>query len=214
MHIDDLIGKLQQLKPIPHSLLVQVEGDEPSKVVAVPNVRNRWRRIASVLEQIRWVAVEARDKSGATLAVLRDDREDAAPSTIGTDAGGVTLREAQLIELVTASNDRACARVLEAGEKASQRYERMFASLIAGVRSQLETIAVGQRLATAQYHQALGIQQQLLVDARDRREDDDDPEANPLGPLLEVVGKLSAPNRPNGKGADRTAAPKVQPSTK
>jgi hypothetical protein len=158
MQPPNAVDEIRKLKP--HHLLVTIEGDEEPRKIAVPNVRNRWERIATLLDTMTWTNIEARSKDGGTLAMLTPPT-DGASSTSGNRTDDVhTIRERDLLDLLDRANDRAVARALEAQSIGTQRYEALATLMFEGVRNILDVVTTSTRAVTAQFTQALTLSAQ------------------------------------------------------
>jgi len=102
------IKALYKVKP--HALRVHVRGEETPRMLPLGEGRNRWQRIAGLLDAIAWEWLEALDKAGGVLAIVRademDDDEGAQPDRIDDvrDLTGImrdivrdTMREARMM---------------------------------------------------------------------------------------------------------------------
>lgn len=193
-----VVEALAKLEPIPSHLLVSLEGGEEAKRISVPNVRKRWVRVAKVLDALPWATVEAQDKSGGTLAIIRaqDDTPAAPPPFTPAampDGGGVTLRERELLETMAAVEDRAVVRMLQAQEAAFGRIATTLQRMTDAVAAQLEMVTASTRAVSAQVTEALTLQRQLTVQGG---EDDDGPHGiEAMAPLLEMVRQHSQSRR-------------------
>jgi hypothetical protein len=147
------IDEIRKLKP--HHLLVLVEGDEEPRKVAIPNVRNRWDRVATVLDAMRWTSIEARSKDGGTLSMLEPSTSSSAGASENRTDDQTQIRERDLLDLLERSNDRAVARALEAQSAGTQRYEALVSAMFEGVRSTLEVLTASTRAVAASYTQAM-----------------------------------------------------------
>lgn len=147
--IDDVLPSLRNLKPVPTALLVWCAGDDAPKRVAVANVRNRWSRVAAVLQQLDWRRIEAHDKAGGVLGAYTLD--DDAPDATAPSVGGLTIREREIGELVLLSFKQAHAM-----------FTGMFGSLLASVRGQMESMTTTQRQLTASYERMLVVQRETM----------------------------------------------------
>lgn len=204
------IEEIAKVKPAPHHLLVTVEGEDEPRRVAVPAVRKRWQRIGAVLEQLRWSQIECCDKAGATLAIVRA-ADESAPAELSRmpDAGGITVRERELMELTSAVADRAVQRALEAGDRAAARLERSLALVADAVAAQLEMMTASTRAIAAQYTEALTLQRQLTVSGATAEEGDG---MAAIGPLLGLLARgRAAPAQPRSAPASspKNGAPKA-----
>lgn len=193
--IDDVLPSLRNLKPVPTALMVWCAGDDEPKRVAVANVRNRWARVAAVLAQLEWRRIEAHDKAGGVLGAytLDDDGADAATAPA---AGGLTIREREIGDLVLLSFKQAHAM-----------FTGMFGSLLASVRGQMESMTTTQRQLTASYERMLVVQRetmQLQAGATEGGGDDSG--------LADVVRTLVEREARKGDGGERKPADKSKKS--
>lgn len=192
--------KLRSLKP--HHLVVTVDGEDEPRRLAVPNVRNRWQRIDAVLAQLRWTVVDARDKAGATLALLQadDDPSLVAPPAVATSGAGVTIRERELVELTMAAYDRGARAAQESADRALGRAEKSLAMVADAITAQLEMMSTATRAVVGQYSEALTLQRTLTAGPAPG---DDGPDA--MAALLGMMARGSvAPPAP----APKNGAPK------
>lgn len=156
--------KLRSLKP--HHLVVTVDGEDEPRRLAVPNVRNRWQRIDAVLAQLRWTVIDARDKGGATLALLQaEDDPTPAPMPATASGAGVTIRERELIELTMAAYDRGARAAQDAADRALGRAEKSLTMVSEAITAQLEMMSTATRAVVGQYSEALTLQRTLSVGA-------------------------------------------------
>ena len=154
--------KLRSLKP--HHLVVTVDGEDDPRRLAVPNVRNRWQRIDAVLAQLRWTVVDARDKAGATLALLQAEDDPAAVApTPATSGAGVTIRERELVELTMSAYDRGARAAQDSADRALGRAEKSLTLVAEAITAQLEMMSTATRAVVGQYSEALTLQRTLQL---------------------------------------------------
>lgn len=155
--------RLRTIKP--HHLLVAVEGEDEPRRLAVPNVRNRWQRIDAVLAQLRWTTIDARDKSGGTLAMLQAESDDVPPPALSSSAAGagVTIRERDLVELTMSAYDRGARAAQESADRALGRAERSLTMVAESITAQLEMMTQATRAVVGQYSEALTLQRTLTA---------------------------------------------------
>ena len=187
---DDVMPALRNLKPVPTALLVWCAGDDEPKRVAVANVRNRWARVAAVLAQLEWRRIEAHDKTGGVLGAYALD-DDGADVATAPAAGGLTIREREIGELVLLSFKQSHAM-----------FTSMFGSLLASVRGQMESMATTQRQLTASYERMLVVQRETMQLQAGASEGGDD------SGLADVVRTLVERESRKSAAADRKPADK------
>jgi len=176
-------------KSKPHHLLVALEDGEPRRV-AIPNVRNRWERVARVLDGLRWVSVEARSADGGVLAVVAAASEDLPDLAVGrVQEQEVQIRERDLLEILDRSNDRAVQRALEAQASGTQRYEALVSVMFEGVRQILDVLNASTRAVAASYTQALHLSASSSTSASSTGEEG----LAALTPLLATLSTLATP---------------------
>ena len=197
---DELLAALAKLKPVPDHLKVWLDGDDEARTVKITNTRKRWHRVGGVLASLDWHTVEARDKAGAVLATFRDAGEPSPTDEVQIDAtaGGVTIRELQLLQMLQGAFNSGARVATEAAEKAVARHAATFRALGEGVRAQLDALTQGSRIATAQYQQALLVQREVLT-AGGGVEASDAGGLAALAPLLAAVAQHA--NGAGGKSA-------------
>lgn len=193
---DDVMPALRNLKPVPTALLVWCAGDDEPKRVAVANVRNRWARVAAVLAQLEWRRIEAHDKAGGVLGAYALD-DDGADVATAPAAGGLTIREREIGELVLLSFKQSHAM-----------FTSMFGSLLASVRGQMESMATTQRQLTASYERMLVVQRETMqLQAGASEGGDDSGLADVVRTLVERESRKSAAadRKPDDKATKKTA---------
>lgn len=142
----DVVQEIERLKP--HHLRVLCEGESEPRRVAIPKRRNRWAAVARVLESLTWVEIECCDAQGGVLGVLRSEESSSISevAAVGGDGGGVTLREAQLCDLVVAAQRQAVGQVLQAQAEARaavlQQFDELGRALSLGVRQLADMASV------------------------------------------------------------------------
>jgi len=196
--------RLRTLKP--HHLLVTVEGEDEPRKLAVSNVRNRWQRIDTVLAQLRWTLIDARDKSGATLGLLRAEEDDASPvATPSSGGAGVTIRERELVELTMAAYDRGARAAQESADRALGRAEKSLVLVSDSIAAQLEVMSQATRAVVGQYSEALTLQRTLTAGAAPAP---DDAGADMLPALLGMMarGQVAPPKVAPKNGAPEKTA--------
>ena len=189
----EVLADLARIKPPPVALAVFVDGVAEPKRVPIPNVRKRWARIASVLDQLPWLAIEARDKADGVLMTWKADGDDLPPSGAGA---GLTIREREIAEVVLSS------------------FKQAHAMFLGSIRTQMESMTTTSRHLTASYEKLLVVQRQTLelqatqAPAADPTDDDDDG----MGQLLGVVKALAEREREPAKdGNPPRPPPKKRP---
>jgi hypothetical protein len=190
------VEEIEKYKP--HHLMVTVEGEEERRRVPIQAVRNRWSRVERVLGQIRWTSIECRDKTGGVLGYVQAAAEPAeAPAAVSADDGGVTVRERELMELLSAAADRAVERALQAGDRASSRIEATLRLVADAQAAQLEMMTASTRAIAAQYTEALTIQRQLTLPLPEGGDEQHGMAA--IGPLLGFLSQGRAAPAPAKK---------------
>jgi len=139
-HDLDPASDLANLKPIPHHLIVTVEGEEQPRRIAVPQVRRRWSRLDAVLSKLVWLEIDARDKDGATIALLRRPDEAAAPAPVELSGAGVTIRERELLEFCAAQSERTVNLVMQAQHQAVEQQRGLLNDLTQTVQQSLRML--------------------------------------------------------------------------
>lgn len=173
--IRDITADLQRVKPVPAALLVYCDGVAEPKRVAVPNVRKRWSRLSTVLDQLPWLVIEAIDKAGGVLATWRRDDDDGAPPPV---VGGLTIREREIGELV-----------LSAFKQSHGMFLGMFGSLLQATKAQMEQMGAAGRQLTSSYERLMVVQRQTLeLQQGSGREGEGDDDGG--GGLADVVRAL------------------------
>lgn len=197
----EVLADLARIKPPPVALAVFVDGVAEPKRVPIPNVRKRWARIASVLDQLPWLAIEARDKADGVLMTWKADGDDLPPAGAGA---GLTIREREIADVVLSSFKQAHAMFLG-----------MFGSLLGSIRTQMESMTQTSRHLTTSYEKLLVVQRQTLelqatqAPAAGPADDDDD---DGMGQLLGVVKALAEREREPAKdGNPPRPPPKKRP---
>ena len=205
MHnLDDLVAELQRLQPIPTTLRVTIDGEAEPRRIAVPNVRKRWSRIAATLAALPpWTLVEACAKDGSVIHAMRPDA-DAVPTVDGASAGGVTVREAELVRLV-----------LEAQRQRDEAHRAMFGTLFRGVEQSLSIVALTMRqMAVSTEHRLTAVERTYQLQAPPPRRDDDDDEApgglEAIAPLIQAMAHGPAPLRKNDENVRRPTDPSAR----
>lgn len=154
--------KLRSLKP--HHLVVTVDGEDEPRRLAVPNVRNRWQRIDAVLAQLRWTIIDARDKGGATLALLQAEDDPPGPAPMpATSGAGVTIRERELVELTMAAYDRGARAAQDSADRALGRAEKSLTMVADAITAQLDMMTTATRAVVGQYSEALTLSRTLTA---------------------------------------------------
>ena len=72
--LENLVAKLQQLRPVPRELRVTL-GDGETRKLTVASARRRWQMLRRVLEPLDWLRVEAFDAKGAFLGAFDSGAE-------------------------------------------------------------------------------------------------------------------------------------------
>lgn len=205
------VDELKRSKP--HHLLVALEDGGEARRVAIPNVRNRWERVARVLDGLRWVSAEARSADGGVLAVVAasEDLPDRYPSVVRdalaagrVDVQEVQIRERDLLEILDRSNDRAVQRALEAQASGTQRYEALVSVMFEGVRQILDVLNASTRAVAASYTQALHLSASSSTSTSSTGEEG----LAALTPLLATLSTLATPRPHAQRQAQRPKAVK------
>jgi hypothetical protein len=179
-----VVDRLRSLKP--HHLIVTIEGEDEPRRLAVPNIRNRWQRVDNVLAQLRWTTIDARDKSGATLGLLKvadDDAPAAAAAPLAASGHGITIRERELCDLMLTAVDRGARAAQESADRALGRAERSLTLVAEGITAQLEMMSAATRAVVGQYSEALTLQRTLTAGPAPAADGD------ALAPLLALMAR-------------------------
>lgn len=198
-----VVDRLRSLKP--HHLIVTIEGEDEPRRLAVPNIRNRWQRVDNVLAQLRWTTIDARDKSGATLGLLKVADDDApASAPLAASGHGITIRERELCDLMLTAVDRGARAAQESADRALGRAERSLTLVAEGITAQLEMMSAATRAVVGQYSEALTLQRTLTAGPA--------ADGDALAPLLALMArglpvKAAAPPK-NGAPPPKNGAPK------
>lgn len=113
------IDSLRKLKGDLHRLRVTT-ADGSERIVAVPNVRQRWQRIAAALDQLEWQKLEAENAEGDLLALLHNEElPEPEPEPF------VSPMASTLEDISGAPMPGMLAQFLQAQELVMVRYERM-----------------------------------------------------------------------------------------
>lgn len=103
-----LLGKLKSWQPFALRVMC---ADGETRDVAVPQVRRRWVKLEGTLGHLRWVRVEALDKSGKIVGVYENpDYEAAELEDIEGEMDRQTGQVAQLVNIMLKAQDVALKR--------------------------------------------------------------------------------------------------------
>lgn len=111
------IASLKRLKKDLARIRVFLDGGD-EKLIAVPDVRQRWQRITRTLDQLDWLKLEAENADGDVLAIL-DNQELPDPDRTAGDLEDISGNALQLGE------HTQLAQLLKAQEMVIMRFESM-----------------------------------------------------------------------------------------
>ena len=140
------IASLQRLKKDLARIRVFIDGGD-EKIIAVPNVRQRWQRITRTLDQLVWLKLEAENADGDVLAILENEDLPDPESEAG--------------ELEDISGDLANAsttlqQLVAAQEMVLRRHEKMSEITFAALTKVTEILSDQLGVQNEQYLEALG----------------------------------------------------------
>lgn len=199
---DQVVAELARIKPPPASLAVYVDGVAEPKRVPIPNVRKRWARVAAVIDQLPWSAIEAHDKQGGLVGgPWKSDDEGAPPP----GAAGLTIREREIADVVLLSFKQAHTMFLG-----------MFGALLSSVKTQMDAMSATSRHMTASYERLMVVQRQALElqaapPPAAPPDDDDDGMAHLLGIVETLARREQAQAAPPPAPTPKNGNPRKKP---
>lgn len=200
MNDSELIPALKRVKATLHSIRVSLDGGGTT-MVAVPNVRQKWQRICSTVDQLDWTRLECLDEAGSVLALIQNAEAVVEPEPV----------EEMALEI---SEQSPLGQLVRAQEMVIIRFEEMASRTFDAQNRVIEMLSSQLESQNENYVDALASMHNYAKDSADARAEllPNNPE-NEESPIVKAAIGAAVQGAMKGFGIGANVSPPT-PATK